>query len=204
MSERHLKGRAKRALVSLVVLALLALILQSVVFSGASFTSRTTNPGSVFTAGSLVHTNSKDGQVVLNATALRPGQSQNGTLTITGGGDLSGGYTLAKSTLVDNPAASGFSAALTLQVEDTTGTATTLYNGTVAELTQVSLGTIAPAQVRTYRFTLTFSGTLATSAMQGATSTLGPTITGASHRETFRVHRDPPACAPRRWSSASC
>jgi hypothetical protein len=174
------RSTVKRAFLTLIVLALLALVIQSIVFSGASFTSASSNPGNVFTAGSLSHDNNKNGQLVLNAIALRPGLSQNSSLIITGGGTVSGVYTLSKSTLVDTPAASGFSTALTLRLEDVTGTTTTLYNGTVAAFTQVSLGTITPGQVRTYRFTLTFSAANATSAMQGATSRLNLDVTGAS------------------------
>ena len=118
-------SKTTRVFLTLVVLALLALTLQSVVFSGANLTRASANPGNVFTAGTLSHTNSANGQLVLNAAGLAPGQSQSGTLTITGGGSLSGIYTLSKSTLVDTPAASGFSSALTLQVQDVTGTATT-------------------------------------------------------------------------------
>ena len=60
MTVKHLtRTRAGKAFLSLVVLALLAVALQSLVFSNASFVSGSTNPGNVFTAGSLSHENSR-------------------------------------------------------------------------------------------------------------------------------------------------
>lgn len=170
--------KTRKALLTLVVLALLAVTLQSLVFSGASFFRTSANPGNAFAAGSLSHTNSKNGQVVLAATALRPGQSQAGTLTITGGGNFTQAYTISKATLVDTPASPGLSNALTLQIEDITGAATTLFNGTAASFTQVSGGTIAVGATRTYRFTLTYPTAAADTRLQGATMTLTVLFTG--------------------------
>ena len=57
MTAKHLtRTKAGKALLSLVVLALLAVALQSLVFSDASFTAGSANPANVFTAGSLSHT----------------------------------------------------------------------------------------------------------------------------------------------------
>ncbi len=102
MTAKHLtRTKAGKAFLSLVVLALLAVALQSLVFSDASFTARSANPANVFTAGSLSHTNSMADQVVLDASYLRPGLSKTGSLTIAGGGTLTGAYTLSKASLVD-------------------------------------------------------------------------------------------------------
>ena len=179
MTNKRQRSTPKRALLSLAVLALLAVVLQSLVFSGASFTSGSGNPGNVFTAGTLSHMNDKNGLIMLDAAGLRPGQSQSGEMTITGGGDFAGAYTVSKASLADDPASSGLSSVLTIRIEDVTGT-TTLYNGTVAAFTTVSIGTIAPGEAHTYRITLTFPVGAATSAMQGATMQLGLQITGTS------------------------
>jgi len=64
------------------------------------------------------------------------------------------------------------SAALDLKIEDITGAAITLYQGTPAAFSSRSLGSIAPAATRTYRFTLTFPAANANSALQGATMLL--------------------------------
>jgi hypothetical protein len=181
VSHRGAPGtKVKKAFLTLVVLALLAAALQSLVFSGASFTSGSGNPGNAFTAGAFGHTNSKDGVLVINATGLWPGASKTGTLTITGTGDFGGAYTLTKAGVVDSPASPGLSNALTLRVEDITGTATTLSNTTVAGLNTVSLGTIVAGASRQYRFTLTYPTAGANAALQGANMTLRLQFTGVS------------------------
>ena len=164
------------------VLALLALTLQSVVFSNASFTAGSSNPGNAFTAGSLSHVNSNPGTVVLDASRLRPGQSKSGTLTITGGGSVTGAYTISKASVVDTPALPGLSNALTLLIRDVTGGApATLYNnGTVAAFSSVPAGSIAPGAQSTYEFTLTYPLAAANSALQGDSMILTLQFTGVS------------------------
>jgi len=165
--------KVKTAFLTLVVLALLAVALQSLVFSGASFTSSSGNPGNTFTAGTFGHTNSKDGVLVIDATGLWPGGgAKTGTLTITGTGDFSGAYTLTKAGVVDTPAVPGLSNALTLRIEDITGAAVTLSNTTVAGFNTVSVGTIASGASRQYRFTLAYPTAAANTALQGASMTL--------------------------------
>ena len=180
MSPRGAIGtKAKKAFLTLVVLALLAIALQSLVFSGASFTSSSANAGNTFTAGTLSHTNSENGLVVLAATDLRPGQtSTTGSLTITGSGNLTGTYIMSKASVVDTPASPGLSNALNIIIEDTTGTPTTLYSGPISGFTSVPLGTIAPLQQRSYRFSLNFPLANANSALQGASMTLTLQFTG--------------------------
>jgi spore coat-associated protein N len=171
--------KVKKAFLTLVVLALLAVALQSLVFSGASFTTSSKNPGNSLTAGTLSHVNSKDGQVVLNAANLRPGQSQNGSLTITGGGDFSALYTITKVSLTDTPASPALSAALTLTIDDmTTGVAVQEWTGRAGTFASVTIDTIAPGATRTYRFTLTYQAASAVPALQGATMALRLQFTG--------------------------
>jgi hypothetical protein len=171
--------KVKKAFLTLVVLALLAVALQSLVFSGASFTSSSGNPGNTFTAGTFGHTNSKDGVLMIDAAGLWPGASKTGTLTITGTGDFSGAYTLTKAGVVDTPAVPSLSNALTLRIEDITG-ASQLSNTTVAGFTTVSLGAIAPGASQQYRFTLTYPTAAANIALQGASMTLRLQFTGVS------------------------
>jgi hypothetical protein len=172
VSVKHLTGtKAGKAVLSLLVLALLAVALQSLAFSGAGFTAGSANPANVFTAGTLAHVNSKAGQVALDAADLRPGQSKNSTVTITGSGTLPGTYTLRMVSLVDTPASPRLSTTLALLIQDITS-GTTLYNGTAAGFTSRALGTIAPDIMRIYRFTLTYPAAGANSALQGATMAL--------------------------------
>lgn len=181
MKENRLTGtRTGKAVLTLVVLALLGVALQSLVFSGASFTAAASNASSTFTAGSLSHVNSMADQVTLDAAGLRPGTSSSGTLTITGGGDVAGVYSVSKASVGDTPASPGLSNSLTLTIEDVTGTATTLYSGTVAGFTSVDAGTIATGQTRTYRFTLTYPLAAADPDLQGAAMELRIAFTGVS------------------------
>lgn len=173
-------GVRRRALLTLVVLTLLAAAVHAVAFSGASFTAGSANPATVFVAGSLSHVNPADGTFVVDAAGMRPGQSATGTFTITGGGTLTGTYTLTPASLSDTPASPGLSTALRLTVEDVTGPATTLYDGTVAAFTSASLGTVAPGVSRTYRLTLTFPAAAADPALQGAATELVLQVTGVS------------------------
>jgi len=181
MSGEHQQGsRFKRALLSLVVLAALAVALQSVVLSGASFTAAGANPLNSLAAGTLVHINSANGQVVLDAAGMVPGVSKTSTLTLTGSGDIAGTYTLSTTGVVDTPASPGLSGVLVLTVENVTGTPMTLFQGTVSTFSAVGLGLIGPGDARTYRLTLAYPAGTDDVALQGATMTLGLNITGVS------------------------
>jgi hypothetical protein len=181
VTAKHLtRTKAGKALLSLVVLALLAVALQSLAFSDASFTAGSANPANVFTAGSLSHTNSRAGQVIVDAADLRPGMSKQGTVTITGAGTLPGLYALNKGTVVDNPASPGLSRTLVLFIQET-GVATPLYNNTVDLMpASLTLGTIAPGAARTYLVRLTYPTAGADPALQGASMTLPLQFTGVS------------------------
>jgi len=181
VTAKHLtRTKAGKALLSLVVLALLAVALQSLVFSDASFTAGSANPANVFTAGSLSHTNSKAGMVIVDASNLRPGVSKEGTVTITGTGTLTGQYTLRKGAVVDNPVNPGLSKTLVLFIQQT-GVATPLYNNRVDLMpATVDLGAIAPGASRTYLVRLTYPTAGANTALQGASMTLPLQFTGVT------------------------
>ena len=179
--KRLTRPKAGKALLSLLVLAALGVALQSVVFSGASFTGGSSNLGNVFLAGTLAHVNSKAGTVVLDAANLRPGQSKSRTLTITGTGSLPGAYTLRPATpVVDTPASPKLSNALVLTIQDAT-TGATLYNGPVAAFASTSPAiSIGPDVTHTLQFTLTYPSTPVDPALQGATMSLTIQVTGVS------------------------
>ena len=119
------RTKAGKALLSLLVLAVLAVTLQTLVFSDAKFTTASSNASNVWASGTLTHTNSMADQVVVNGANLRPGQTATGTVTITGGGDGSGAFTLAKANLVDTPASPGLSNTMQLLIQDITSGSTT-------------------------------------------------------------------------------
>lgn len=172
-------SRRNRLLLTLLVLALLAFTLQSLVFSGASFTSSTTNPGNSTLAGTLSHVNSRADQVVLNAADIRPGVSRQGTLSITGQGDFPAQYTISRASLTDTPASPALSDALTLTIADVTGAPQTLWTGTMGSFTSVVVPTvIAPGDTRQFRFTIAWPLANDDPALQDATSAMVVTFTG--------------------------
>jgi hypothetical protein len=162
----------RRIAATLATLVLLLAVLHLTVCTGAVFNMRSVNPTNRVAAGTLTFTSSKDGAAIISAAGLLAGQSQVGTVTLTATGDQTGRYTLGHTTLVDLPSGTQLSPALTLKIEDITGTPATLYSGTMAAFTSVSLGSLAPAAAKTYRFTVTFPTASATPSLQGASSTL--------------------------------
>jgi len=169
-----------RSLLSLVVLALLALTLRSVDFSGASYVAASANPTNLFTTGTLLHANSRDGSVVITAGDMAPGDSATGTMTLTGSGTLTGVYTLTTSDLSDMPDSPRLSDALRLTVEDVTAAPQTLFSGPVSSFAGISLGTIASGSSRTYRLTLSYPVGTNQAALQGASMSATLGVTGVS------------------------
>ncbi len=145
-------------------LAALAVVLAAVgitVGSGANFTASAANPGNVFTTGTLIIGDSSS-TALLNASAIKPGDSSSSTVDITNTGSLAGDFTLKTAN------ATGYSALLgqlDLTVVDcgawtttapncTTGT-TNVYTGKVNALTSASLGNYAGGIKHRYKFTAT-------------------------------------------------
>jgi hypothetical protein len=170
----------RRWLITLTTLALLTIALRATIFTDAAFTCGTVNPSNQVTAASLAFTNDKDGAVIVNAAGLRPGKSQIGTATLTIAGNAAGRYTLSRTSLSDLPSGTQLSATLTLTVEDITGTPATLYNGTLAAFSSISIGSLAPGAQRVYRFTVAFPLAGATPALQGASTALSLRFTAVS------------------------
>jgi hypothetical protein len=180
MTIRHLMGsNCGKAALSLVILALFAVTLQSVVFSDASLTADAT-VGHAFVTGSLSHFNSKEGVAVLDASRLSPGEARTGTLTITGGGDGNGVYTLTNAGLTDTPAAPGLSRTLLLTIRDTT-TGQQLYTGTVRGFSASTASVaIAPGAMHTFVFDLQYPLAAANTALMGDSMQLLVQFTGVS------------------------
>jgi len=173
-SPRHLLGA--------LLVALLAV--GAVVGSGASFTSKSANPSNTFSAGNLAQSNSKEGAAVLTAATMVPGSSTNGTVVIKNTGDVSGTFTLSKTSLADTPGANGgqLSNVLDLKVEDVTKEASpvTVYSGKVGAMGAQSLGKFNPSEARTYKFTIAFpdggtpaSATTGDNAYKGSSMSVG-------------------------------
>ncbi len=171
---------ARRALLSVLVLAILLFTLHTLRLSDASYTAASNNSVNIYTAGSLSHTNDCDGQVMLSASGLKPGLSSVGIMTLTGTGDGPGTYTLDDAGLVDVPDSPALSDTLVFTVEDITGTPVTLFSGLMSDFDSANLGSIAPLGVRSYRVTVAFPSGHMDSGLQGAVTTLVLEVTGVS------------------------
>jgi hypothetical protein len=164
----------------LCLLAALLAISAGTVASGATFTRMTGNPANVFSAGSFRLINSADGGYILTVAGLRPGQSVSGTLTLSCQGDLKGPVTFSNGGIADTPTSPPLSTALTLQIEDITGSPQTMWSGTMSSFSSLDLGQFSAGQSRTYRFTAGFPQAQAVPGLQGATSTLLVKVTGVA------------------------
>jgi spore coat-associated protein N len=119
--------------------------------------------------GSIVHSNSRDGQFIFQASNMVPGGSTTGTVTLTNQDALDGDFVLTESNLVDTIlGAGGASLAhqLSLKVEDITNPASSVVvypvanpNGPtddkLADVGTLHVATIPPGQSSTFRFTAT-------------------------------------------------
>jgi spore coat-associated protein N len=137
--------------------ALFILLLAAVmaVGSGASFTARSANAGNVVAAGVMSISDDLNGGAILTVDGLVPGESDNGTVTITNTGDADGVFTLSKNNIVDSDGVNKLSQKLDLVVTDTT-TNTQVYSGKLAAMGARPAGTIAEGDSHTYDFAVSF------------------------------------------------
>jgi len=123
--------------------------------SGASFSSTTGNTISAVTAGSLAQTNSKAGAAIFTIPNMKPGDTVNGSLTLTNTGTLPADFSLTEASSSNTFGGSD----LTLDIVDVT-TSTTVYTGTfggLADGVKNALGTWAPGAAHNFRFTVKLS-----------------------------------------------
>lgn len=167
----------------LVAIGALLLAVAVAVGSGANFNSTSANPGNVFSAGNLSHSNSKASAAILTATKMKPGDSTNGTVDIKNTGDVDGIFTLSKSNVTNTPASPAFSGKLDLKIEDlgdpacvsSCPAAVTKYSGKLDAMGSVAMGTFTPNENHRYKFTVTFpdGGTSgADNAYKGSTTSV--------------------------------
>ena len=135
--------------------------------SGATFTSTTGNTISAVTAGTLKHTNSKDGQAIFTLGDVKPGDSRNGTLTITDAGTLP-----AKFSLTEKVSTNAFAGENLKLVITNTTSSKQVYSGTFGGLVdgaKTDLGTFEPGAAATYKFTVSLDAA-ADDTQQGLTA----------------------------------
>lgn len=123
--------------------------------------------------GSLSLSNSKEGQAVFRAAAMRPGDEASGTVTIGNTGSVAGALNVAPAGLLDTPGAGGgrLSDRLQLLVIDVTDVQrpVTVYTGALRAMGAVGLGSLAPGARRSYLFVAKMAPGAGDNAFQGAT-----------------------------------
>lgn len=157
-------ARSRKLLVPLTTLLVAGAV---AVGSGATFTSSTGNTISAVTSGTLSHTNSKDKAAVFNLTNIKPGDTVNGTLTLTNTGSLPADFSLT-----ENASANTFGKDLLRLVVTNTTTNAQVFTGNFGDLVdgeKNALGQIAAGASNTFRFTVTLEAN-ATNAEQGKTA----------------------------------
>jgi spore coat-associated protein N len=158
--------------------ALLTLLLAAgaVVGSGADFTASSANPANTFASGTLNSANSKDGTAVLSASGLKPGAAATvGTVDIQNSGDLSGAFTVVRTTPIDSDLTNPLSGKLNITIVDC---------GTFVGATAPTCGD--GDDVNKYT-----AGTVAQMGTPGhLISTLGTYAAGEKHRYQFSVQLD--------------
>lgn len=102
--------------------------------------------------------NSRDGEAILIARNLVPGESKAGFVTIRNKGLLTGRYTVEARDLVDHPGPNGgvLSSRIVITVDDVSAVpAKRIYSGPLASFGLRQAGIIRLNQTRTYRFVAT-------------------------------------------------
>jgi hypothetical protein len=135
--------------------------------SGADFVSNSVNTNNAFSSGTLTQTNSKANAAIFNVANMKPGDTVNGTVTITNNGSLASTFKLTEA------ATNGFATPADLQLTITqNGVAAPVWSGTLGNLTAagpLSLGQFAAGEARTYTFSVNLIQA-ATNAEQGKTA----------------------------------
>ena len=117
--------------------------------SGANFTAQKVNASNTFTSGALSMTDSVPG-AILGLTNMKPGDSATGQVQIKSTGTLGGTFSLSKDSLTDSGSTLPLSSQLTLNVIDcgvdltcnnADDVAVPVYNGNLATMPSISLGT---------------------------------------------------------------
>jgi len=159
------RPRRYRVLVPLAGLAAAAAL---AVGSGADFTSNSVNSANAYSTGTLTQSNSKAGAAVFNLPSAKPGDTVNGSVTITNSGSLPATFKLTET------ATNGFTTKSNLKLTITeSGNATPLWTGTFGELTTagaLDLGNFTAGQARTFVFSVTLAQS-ADNTEQGKTAT---------------------------------
>ncbi len=138
----------------IIALVLIVVAIAAALFTTATFTSSSANAGNIVATGDLQINNSKDG-AILNATGLVPGDSVQGTVTITNVGSSSGNFSVQPQNLVDTPANPALSQNLDFTFREQ-GKDTALFDGKLGNCGTIQLGKWEPGESHTYVLKATF------------------------------------------------
>ncbi len=152
----------------LAALALISLALGTAIFSGANFSSKSANSASL-AAGSVQLSSSAPGQAIIAATGMKPGGSNEGTISIGNQGDVAGTVTLKAAGLTG----SALAAVITLRIDDITSSTSKKYEGKLSAFSSLSLGSFSAGTTRKYRFTLSWPEASSEASLQGGSTSLG-------------------------------
>jgi hypothetical protein len=143
--------RDRRFMVLLIAGGVIALVTLTVVgFSGAYFTSTSRSPGNEFEAGEVGVELSVTGEVI-DGDGMLPGDSRSGEQTVTNTGHRA----VLSLEVLDLDPTSPLAAVLGVRVRQTLPAgADAAYDGPLADLGSVELGTLAKDESRTYSITV--------------------------------------------------
>lgn len=157
----------RRLMLLLIAIGVILWVAASAIsFSGALFSSTSRSPGNEFAAGTMGLTLSQTGPVV-DGTAWLPGARRSGDQVVT-----NTGHRAALVLDVVGLAASPLNAVLQVEVRQTQPAGTVLYDGSLGNLDEVSLGTLARDERRTYRITVTWPASQDSPTLEGARTSL--------------------------------
>ncbi|MEE4274528.1 MAG: TasA family protein [Thermoleophilia bacterium] len=139
----------------LIAIAALLIALVAVVGSGAYFTSVSSNPDNVFTAGVLTHDNSDADSAFMTIDDMVPGETRTGSVTLTNTGSVDGDLWLTQTSFVDTPGGNGGNLSDVLDIEITQG-ATVVYSGPLNLMGTEAAGTLAVGIATQYDWAVTF------------------------------------------------
>lgn len=127
-------------------------------------------------AASGVLASSRDGSAILSVDGIKPGESENGTVTLTNGAPGVQTLTLSSAALADTAGAGGglLSRRLVLTVERVSPDPAVLFAGAMGDLGAVAAGELSGRAAATYRFTVLFpeGGTAIDDAYQGGSASV--------------------------------
>jgi hypothetical protein len=129
------------------------------------------------TSGSFSLVNSHEGMPVFTATKIGPGESAKGTVEISNEGSEVLSMTLAQRNLTDTPGPGGGVLSQRLSLKIAAGPSKAVYEGSLATMPSLPLGTLAPGASRQYEFVVTFpdggpSNAATENTVQGASTSV--------------------------------